>query len=456
MKIYKTHTIIFLICGFFIIACDDNLDIEPEQNLTPEAALGSAVNIQNILVGAYDLLGQEEIYSGDYNLASELIANTGELAWKGTFQGPAEFDRKAITSSNGFVTDYWIYSYYVSNQVNLVLENIDKFEDLQERSIVEGEAKFLRAIVYFDLARFYALPYEAGNSNDQLAVPIVTMGVSDAPQIDYPARNTVEEVYAFIIQDLDDAIDLLPAKNPKETFYANSLAAQALLARVYLQQANYTGARNAANAVIASEAYSLTEEYSSAFNNAENSTEDIFALQITAQDGINDMNTFWAIREFGGRSLTGDVTVEQPYFDLFDDENDARAIFFYAGNETLLSTKWQNQFANVPFLRLAEMYLIRAESNFRMGTEEGATPLEDINILRARAGAKAIDNLDLGSILLERKKELGFEGFALHDIKRLKKSIGNLAYDANTLVLPIPQREIDANPELKQNPGYTN
>lgn len=50
------------------------------------------------------------------------------------------------------------------------------------------------------------------------------------------------------------------------------------------------------------------------------------------------------------------------------------------------------------------MYLIRAESNFRMGTEEGATPLEDINILRARAGAKAIDNLDLGSILLERKK----------------------------------------------------
>lgn len=216
MKIYKTHTIIFLICGFFIIACDDNLDIEPEQNLTPEAALGSAVNIQNILVGAYDLLGQEEIYSGDYNLASELIANTGELAWKGTFQGPAEFDRKAITSSNGFVTDYWIYSYYVSNQVNLVLENIDKFEDLQERSIVEGEAKFLRAIVYFDLARFYALPYEAGNSNDQLAVPIVTMGVSDAPQIDYPARNTVEEVYAFIIQDLDDAIDLLPAKIQKK------------------------------------------------------------------------------------------------------------------------------------------------------------------------------------------------------------------------------------------------
>ncbi len=445
-----------ILMAFIFTGCNDNLDLEPEQDLTPEAALGSANNIQNLLVGAYDLAGENNIFSGDYNLASELIANTGELAWRGTFQGPAEFNRKEITTGNGFVEDYWIFSYAVSNQTNLILENLDKFEEEEDAARVEGEAKFLRAVVYFDLLRFFALPYKAEGGNSQLGVPLVTTGVSDASQIEFPTRNTVEEGYDFVIQDLKDAIAKLPATNPNGTFYANKFAAEALLARVYLQQGDYQGALESVNTVIEESPYSFTGDFTSAFNNDGNSTEDIFAWQITTQDGVNDMNTYWATRAFGGRSLTGDVTIEELYFAVFNDDEDDRGIFFYEGNGTLLSTKWQNQFANISFIRLAEMYLIRAEANSRLGSSLGATPLEDINTLRTRANAPTLSSVSLEEILEERKRELAFEGFALHDAKRLKQSIDGLAFNANSLVLPIPQREIDANPNLEQNPGYTN
>ncbi|CAM4273721.1 RagB/SusD family nutrient uptake outer membrane protein [Gillisia limnaea] len=458
MKSIKTLNLGILLMAFIFTGCDDNLDLEPEQDLTPEAALGSANNIQNLLVGAYDLAGQNEIFAGSYNLASELIANTGELAWRGTFQGPAEFNRKQITTGNGFVADYWITSYAVSNQANLILENLDKFEEEEEAARVEGEAKFLRAAVYFDLLRFFSLPYKAEGGNSQLGVPLVTTGVSDASQIEYPSRNTVEEGYNFVIQDLTDAISKLPGSNPIDDFYANKFAAEALLARVYLQQGNYQGALEASNNVIESNSYSLTGNFAGAFNNDGNSTEDIFAWQITTQDGVNDMNVFWATRKFGGRSLTGDVTIEEPYFAVFNDEEDDRSMFFYTGDDTgtFSTTKWQNQFANIPFLRLAEMYLIRAESNFRLGSSLGATPVEDINTLRNRAGALTLSSATLEDILEERKRELAFEGFALHDVKRLEQSIDGLPFDANSLVLPIPQREMDANLNLEQNPGYTN
>lgn len=449
MKAYK----IFLLFGVLLASCSSNLDLDPKQSLTPEAALSSSENIQNLLVGAYDLAGENEVFAGDYTLASELLANDGELAFRGTYLGPAEFYRKLVTSGNVFVRDYWVYSYAVSNQVNLVLEGLDKFEDPIEASRVEGEAKFLRAAVYFNLVKFFALPYASDGQNSQLGVPIVSVAVSDAPQIEYPSRKSVQEVYDFIVSDLTTAVSLLPEDN---SFYADKYAAQALSARVYLQMGKYEEARNAANDVIVNSKYSLTADYPSAFNNESNSTEDIFAWQITTQDGLNDMTTFWATRKYGGRSLTGDVTIEAPYFNLFSDANDQRSTFFYDGNGTKLTTKWQNQFANVPYIRLAEMYLIRAETNFRLGTELGQTPVEDVNIIRTRSTAAPFTSVTLAAIISERKRELAFEDFALHDAKRLQKSIGDLPYNSNQLVLPIPQREIDANKNLEQNPGYIN
>ena len=107
-------------------------------------------------------------------------------------------------------------------------------------------------------------------------------------------------------------------------------------------------------------------------------------------------------------------------------------------------------------LRLAEMYLIRAESNFRLGTTTGDIPLKDINRIRARAGLSPLTTatLDLAAILKERKLELAFEGHLLHDIKRLQGNVGSLPWNSPKLVFPIPERETIANPNLVQNEGY--
>ena len=106
------------------------------------------------------------------------------------------------------------------------------------------------------------------------------------------------------------------------------------------------------------------------------------------------------------------------------------------------------------------MYLIRAETNKRLNTSVGATPDEDINIIRERAGLDPLTNATLADILHERKIELSFEGFNLHDIKRLAVSTGyftgggGLPYNSPKLVFPIPKRDIIVNPSLTQNTGY--
>ena len=119
-----------------------------------------------------------------------------------------------------------------------------------------------------------------------------------------------------------------------------------------------------------------------------------------------------------------------------------------------LTSKYTKEFANASPIRLAEMYLIRAETNFREGTAVGASPLQDINTIRKRAAASQLKAVTLADILRERELELAFEGFFLHDYKRTGRKVRDLAHDDNRLVMPIPQSAMDRNDLLTQNPGY--
>jgi starch-binding outer membrane protein, SusD/RagB family len=100
------------------------------------------------------------------------------------------------------------------------------------------------------------------------------------------------------------------------------------------------------------------------------------------------------------------------------------------------------------------MHLIRAESNFRLGTSVGMDPLVEMNTLRARSNASSLGALNLDLILNERQLELGFEGHLIHDLRRTHRNVGSLPYNHNSLVLPIPQAEMDTNILMEQNPGY--
>lgn len=430
-----------------VAACSDELEPEPAQSISENVALSSPENIQAVLIGAYDELGVDDLFGGETLRNSELLAATDELLWAGTFNGPREMFNKNMNAVNGDAAEVWLEGYQTINITNNILSALDVFTDQSEADRVEGEAKFIRAMVYFELIKFFALPYEAGATNSQLGVPLVTTptrGITGDNDVD---RSTVEQVYAQVLSDLNDAVASLPETND---VFASSLAAQALRARVHLQTGNYAAALTDADAVIGSGNYSLVAAYEDVFNNATNSTEDIFAMQVSSQDGQNAMNTFFATPQFGGRD--GDIIVETAHLALYD-AGDDRGTFTYEDGGTFTS-KFTNQFGIVPIIRLAEMFLIRAEANVRGGTTTGDTPLNDLNAIRTRANAPAITTATLDDVLLERRLELAFEGHRLHDIHRTQVNVGTFTYDAPELIFPIPEREINANPNLVQNPGY--
>lgn len=448
-KIY----ILVIMMSMVFAGCENELDLEPAQSISVETAISTEENIANILIGAYDEAGQFPTFGGRTHVIADLLGANDQVSWNGTFLDPRQFFTKSILVDNGFVAGHWNNSYEVINQVNLVIDNLSIVtSSTAERDRIEGEAKFLRALTYFDLVRLFGAPYQAGGGNTQLGVPLRLTGIIDYSGDLSIARSTVEEVYAQILSDLADAVAKLPASNE---FFADQYAARALQARVYFQQGNYAAARDAADDVLTNSGHSLTAAFAGAFNNDTDSSEDIFAFQVTSQTGTNQLITFYASQANGGRG--GDIAVEAAYTALFDDPaNDVRATFTYVSpdNGLNLTSKYTNQFGNVPVLRIGEMHLIRAESNFREGTTTGLDPLAEINALRGRAGATALGTLSLDVLFNERQLELGFEGHLVHDHKRTGRPIGALAATDNSLVLPIPQAELDTNPLIVQNAGY--
>lgn len=448
----NTYLYLFVLSLIFV-SCEDKLDLEPAQSISVEDALSTEENISSLLVGAYNEAGLVTLFGGRSQIISDLLGSNDQVSWNGTFLDPREFINKTIFVENGFVEDHWNNSYEVINQTNLVIDNVGIVESsAEERNRIEGEAKFLRALTYFDLVKLYGLPYEAGQTNSQPAVPLRVEGITDYSADLNIERSSVEAIYAQVITDLTDASELLP---PDNGFLADQYAAKGLLARVYFQQGNYVDAREVANDVLQNSGHNLAPTFAQAFNNDSNSNEDLFAFQVTSQTGANGLITFYASETNGGRG--GDISINQEYLDLFDDpDNDVRASFTYISPTTdgTLTSKYTNQFGNVPILRIAEMHLIRAESNFRENTTIGLTPLQEINALRGRSEATPLLSLSNDEFFDERQRELAFEGHLLFDHKRTQRPVGPIAHDSNQLVLPIPQSEMDTNNLIEQNEGY--
>ena len=448
IKIQSIATVL----GFslLLIACGDRLNIEPDNSLGSGQALSSSSDVTALLVGAYDVLGDGDVYGGNLLRDGELLGGADEVFWDGTFVAPGEIYNKRILVNNGQVELTWIEAYEAINITNTVLANLGVVEE-DEQARVEGEARFIRGTLYFELVRLYGRAWNDGDPAANLGVPIVLEPTTVINDESFVTRATVAQVYEQVLTDLETAADLLP---PSNGFFATEYAAQGMLSRVYLMQGRYPEAAAAANAVITSGAFQLNANYADAFANETNTVEDIFAMQVTSQDGINQMNNFFAPPSNLGR---GDIYMLEPHLELYE-EGDERLAFFYfdEDQEQTYTGKWTEQFGNVNIIRLAEMYLTRAEANFRAGTTVGATPLADINTIRTRAGLKPLTEVTLDIILRERHLELAFEGHRIHDLKRTGRPVGEFPFDSPKLIYPIPQREIDANPELQdqQNAGY--
>jgi hypothetical protein len=459
MKKMKTNKlIIFTILAAFFASCESELEIDPKQREDAAITLSTEKGISDVLTGTYAIVSNGDIYGGRLQVAADLMAQTGvtsttSFRWRGTFATFRQMYNKTLIVDNGIVQQIWARNYEIINASNTVIDNIKLVQDPTRAKTMIAEAKFLQSLAYFDLVRFFAKPYDTTiGTNNQLGVVIRPNAIYDFNTDLAAERSTVEEVYNLIISSLNQAYNDLPADNG---FYANKYAAKALLARVYLQKQDYPNALLAADDVIQNSGAALSATYKDAFNHDVNQIEDIFAVQITKQTGDNQLNNHFASEDNGGRG--GDVEIRNTYLNKFSDTNDERRNFNYinSDNGRRLTSKFTNEFGDVPVIRLAEMFLIRAECNSRLSSTTGDTPLNDINKLRTRAKAVNFVSVTLTQILNERVLELAMEGFAIHDIKRTKGSISAAyAWNSDLLVFPIPLRETDYNKLITQNPGY--
>jgi hypothetical protein len=408
----------------------------------------------------------------------------GYTVWNGSFQNYNQLYRRTQISTLSNAQGIWTQAYNAINQCNLILANLSAVTDAGQRKQFEGEAEFIRGVMYFELVRLYAQQYTPGGANGQDGVPINLTPVTTADQADTKlARSTVQQVYTQVIADLQLAIQNLPNQNVTR---ASKYSAEAMLARVYLQQGNYTAARTMANDVITNSGAGLQGTVGAVFANR-NSGESLFEIQQNDQNNAGTSNDGLATY-FAGYSPTGDQTVlygrgdvyVQPAFVNLYQATDVRGtdnqpalttqklIYVSDGNNKAgryRTVKWRTYGQNIPIARLAEMYLIRAEADVRAGNT--ASALADVNRIRGRSGATALTAVTLADVLRERQLELAFEGFRLHDLKRVNAVVvpavaatptapaspAILASDPR-YILPIPQREINNNSLLTQNAGY--
>ncbi len=441
-----------------VTGCEKRLDISPYQSIADDKALLTEDDVSVTLVGAYDGAQNAAVYGGDIMVLNELIGNTDNINFTGTFAGLSDSYQLQMVANNSFAASTWISSYAAINRCNNVLSAIDKVTSSAARkNSVEGQALFLRASIYFELVRLYAKFVGDGDIATNPGVPLVLKPTGNVTDADNLPRATVKAVYDQVLADLTKAETLLPTSNG---FYATKWSAAAQISRVQLMLKNYTEAAAAANRVISTSGRVLNPDFTKLWftfinNGGTTPSEYLFSIKVTAQDGSNSLNTYFGrtISSIPGTAGRSDCKVKAAHLALYE-AGDVRKNFFVLSGGSYYTQKHLDRYGDVPVIRLAEMYLTRAEANFRLGTSVGAAPLQDVNIIRARVGLAPLATLTLNDILKERSLELAFEGHNVIEAKRLQKNVGVTPWNSPKLLFPIPQREMDVNKNLVQNSGY--
>ncbi len=439
----KTRFLGVVVLAAALAACDSPLDTDPTASIDEGTALSTPRGIELGLNGAYRSLTGGSLYGVNEMVYPDLYADN--LDFTGTFQTDREVALRNISSTNGSVLGTWQTSYNGINRANNLLDAIPNVSAMSATAaaVARGEALFIRALHYTILNRYFG------------GVPLVltpTRGISDASLV---ARATTAEVWTQVETDLEEARGLLPTGRVNGR--ATQAAADALLARVYLESGKYTQARDKATSVIANSAFALNANYRSNFT-LKNSPESIFELQYSTNDA--NSQAFWYFPQaLGGRLGYAPTLNLFNAYPAGDTRRDASIALQGTQRYGHKYFRIANGDDNVIVLRLAEMYLIRAEANARLNAAADVVR-GDLNILRARASLAALGtDVDTQSelfdaILLERRLEMAMEGHRFFDLRRLGRAEAVLQLAPAKLLWPIPQGERDVNENLVQNPGY--
>lgn len=351
---------------------------------------------------------------------------------------------------------FWAYYYTAIYNANAILEGIEKpAASLSADTVrqVKGEALFLRAYCYFYLVNYYG------------DVPLVK--TTEALSAALLPRTSTVDVYKSIIADLVTASGLLNETYPTPyRWRVNKHAVNALLSKVYLYTKDWVNAEAAATSVISSPLYSLPTDLNSIFLAASNET----IWQLWTQNGYNQGITNFVPSNTAAVSIRARQELLQA-FEPGDQRKNlwlkagtgASATFYYPYKYKLRAAATGNNAEYNIQLRLADIYLVRAEARAQRNNLDGGN--KDLYEVRKRAGllqmpAYSTPETLVNAVLAERRRELMFENAERwFDLKRSGQGAAVLSaiktgFQERALLLPIANTLLASNPNLKQNKDY--
>lgn len=496
MKLLKTLIITTFVFG--LISCDVLDNPSPQQSLDSNIVLNSPEGLGDLLTGMYDGLQSANIAGGQYNYTAELLGDN--IVWSGSFPTFQDIEQRNLQPDNGNFNGWWTTSYREINTANILLQNVDQIEDptftSDQKDLIRGEAHFARGMLYFQLAYVFARPY--WDDPSALAVPIRTTPVVATTDFENLERSSLSAVITQAEQDLIAASNLLPDETLRSNRRATRYAALTYLMRLELVRENFGAAAGYAQDIIDG-GFSLTDGPGDPFEN-EFSSESIFEIVNTSQDntGANGgLNAFYTPTALGGR---GDIQISASFVDALDEiVTDSQQATIDAAGFTVIdqrvdlltgleptvdaTIKYPDGASgsdNVINARYAEVLLSRAEALAEQAVDLATVPQETydlLNQIRTRSlvvldadgneqgtaliefSAADFNNKQelIDAILLERRIELAFEGDRFYTLKRkalpVTTRVGTFQTNDPCMVFPIPQGEIDANPNIVQNPN---
>lgn len=437
-----------------LTSCENQLDLQPISAIGDNGFYQNTQEVEAAVFAMYD--GLQNTVQREFALTEMRSDNTKSKNSEGEW---AQFEHMNVSPTNGTLSTYWTDCYNTIYRANKVLSSTEVVTEESSKMLFESEAKFVRALMYFNLARGFG------------DVPLITKVVLPGDEA-ISLRIAQNTVYQQIEQDLTQAVEGLPNRGDIEEGRGTKVAAQALLAKVKLTLGDYAGAKALLEAVMGNTDYSLQDEYSDVFY-SELNEEIIFAIQFLNDNSAESQDFSYEFTKLGRTSGLNYVTDDfKANVDVADNE---RIAVLYnpedvKENGKFITTSADNSLCGNDWivLRLADVYLMYAEAI--LADAESTTDVNAMNAynsIRNRVGLSTLGDgeaLTKQALLDERRVELAFENHRLYDLVRFgvaEEVMGAFASDngftfnGTKLLLPIPQREIDTSYGLlNQNPGY--
>lgn len=451
---------IVLVCFFTlnIISCESFVEVDPPKNtLITKTVFEDSATVESTLANIYYKMREQGMVSGDFGLSIAMGIYADELDYYGASDAFLKLYNHNITASDVTISDWWNQAYNIIYAANDIINGLDNSTDLplEAKAQFKGQALFIRGYLHSLLVGLYG------------DIPYIT--TTDYIENTTAVRLPENAVYEKIIADLNQAVELLDATDPTgEHVVPNQTVAKALLARMYLYTENWDMAAATADGLIST--HDLELDINQVFR--KNSKETLWQFK----PGPNIKNTKeagWLIITYiptQGYGITngllsafetGDLRRANWVSSITSDDGLTTLYYAHKYKETINTTSSSLEYSIV--FRLTEQYLIRAEARANLGNITGAQA--DINVIRNRAGLEnttATTQTELlDAILQERRVELFTEhGQRWFDLKRLGRAGDVLSlikpnWNSTDILLPIPETELEANPNLKpQNLGY--